>query len=288
MKIIRHKLYNEDGSALPFRKSPCTGGKLDPRYLVIHYTAGGNAESSVNWLTNLRSNASAHVVIGRDGSVTQLVPFDTIARHAGVSSWYGLNGLNKYSIGIELDNAGKLWRHGNKWRAWFGTEYEEDDVIVATHKNGSESTGWQLFTPVQLEAALETSLTIMRHYDLQNIVGHDDISPGRKVDPGPAFPMESFRGRLLGRADEEEIRFKTITALNIRTGPGTQHSTMDVSPLPEGTKVEVLREKGSWRLIDVIGKVKGQNDIQGWVHGRYLIETDHRPDATGKRIYSPV
>jgi N-acetylmuramoyl-L-alanine amidase len=288
MKIIRHKLCNEDGSPLPYHRSQSTGGKLDPRYLVIHYTAGGNAESSVNWLTSKISNASAHVVIGRDGAITQLVPFDTIAFHAGVSSWHGLNGLNKYSIGIELDNAGKLMRHGNKWRAWFGSEYDDDDVIVATHIHESEPGGWHLFTPVQLEAALETSLTIARHYGLRTILGHDEISPGRKSDPGPAFPMGSFRGKLLGRVEEEEIRFKTITTLNIRTGPGTQHSTIDPSPLPKGTKVEVLREQGSWKLVDVIGKVKGQNDIQGWVHGRYLIETDYRTVATARKINSPA
>ena len=273
MKIIRHRLCNKDGSPFSFQKSPCTGGKLDPRYLVIHYTAGRNAESSVNWLTNPKSNASAHLVIGRDGSVTQLVPFDTAAWHAGVSSWHGLNGLNNYSVGIELDNAGKLMRHANRWRAWFGADYDEDDVIVATHKNESEPCGWHLYTPEQIEVALEASLIIMKHYGIRDIIGHEDISPGRKSDPGPAFPMESFRGRLLGRSDEEEIRFQISTALNIRTGPGTQHSTLNVSPLPKGTSVVVLQEQGSWRLVDVTGKVKGQIDIQGWVHGRYLIES---------------
>lgn len=272
MKILRNKLCNDDGSPYPFVKSPNTGGKIDRRYLVVHYTAGRNSESSVNWFTDPKSGASAHLVIGRDGAITQIVPFDTAAWHAGVSSWHGLNGLNEYSIGIELDNAGKLVRHGNKWRAWFGVDYEEDDVIVATHKNESDSAGWHLFTPVQLEVALETSLVIMRHYDLSDIIGHDEIAPGRKSDPGPAFPMGSFRSRLLGRAKEEEIRYETITELNIRTGPGTQHGSLEVSPLPIGTTVEVLREQGSWRLVDVIGEVKGQMDIQGWVHGRYLIE----------------
>jgi N-acetylmuramoyl-L-alanine amidase len=270
MKILRHKLCNDDGTPFPFRKSPNTGGKIDHRYLVMHYTAGRNAESSVNWLTNPESEASAHLVIGRDGSIVQLVPFDTIAWHAGTSRWNGLNGLNKYSIGIELDNAGKLIRHGNKWRAWFGVDYDEENVIEAIHKNKSESAGWHLFTPVQLDVALEVSLLIMHHYGLRDVIGHDDISPGRKSDPGPAFPMESFRSKLMGRADEKEIMYKTITALNIRTGPGTQHQPLKVSPLPKWTKVEVLREQGSWRLVDVIGKVKRQMDVQGWVHGRYL------------------
>ncbi len=272
MKILRHKLCNDDGTPLPFRKSPNTGGKIDHRYLVMHYTAGRSAESSVSWLANSASKASAHIVIGRDGSVVQLVPFDTIAWHAGPSSWNGLKGLNKYSIGIELDNAGKLIRHGNKWQSWFGTEYDEEDVIEATHKNESEPAGWHLYTQVQIEKALEVSLLIMNYYDLGDVVGHDDISPGRKNDPGPAFPIQSFRGRLIGRADEEEIQYKTITALNIRTGPGTQHERLTVSPLPKGTKVEIIRAQGSWRLVDVIGKVKGQMDVQGWVHGRYITE----------------
>ncbi len=275
MDIVDFKLAADAPGRIPFVPSPNMGGELDPRYLVIHYTAGANARSSINWLTNESARASAHVVIGRDGTTTQLVPFNRVAWHAGSSRWEGLTGLNRHSIGIELDNAGRLNRQGGRWRAWFGNAYPEDEVMEAVHRHESEPCGWHLFTPEQIEATLEVSEALLRHFPgIQDVLGHDDISPGRKADPGPAFPMESIRARLFGRAEDGVPSFETMTHLNIRRGPGTQHETLPVSPLPTGTRLDVLREQGSWRLVDVLGDVGGAGDVQGWVHGRYLRRTD--------------
>ena len=77
-------------------------GKLDT--IVIHYTAGP-FQSSLNTLKNPKVKASAHVIVDRDGSVTQLIPFNEIAWHAGESSYGTRTGLNKYSIGIEIVNS---------------------------------------------------------------------------------------------------------------------------------------------------------------------------------------
>lgn len=95
MKILRHRLQHDDGAPVPFENSPNQRGGLDAKYLIIHYTAGSSADSSVRWLTNPASEASAHLVIGRDGSITQLVAFDRVAWHAGKSRWHGLASLNK-------------------------------------------------------------------------------------------------------------------------------------------------------------------------------------------------
>jgi N-acetylmuramoyl-L-alanine amidase len=103
MKIENHLL---SGEKIDFKNSPNISGKFKTGLLdtiVIHYTAGSSRESSVSTLINPGSKASAHLVIGRDGKITQLVPFDTIAWHAGNSSYKGRVGLNSYSIGIEID-----------------------------------------------------------------------------------------------------------------------------------------------------------------------------------------
>ena len=94
-------------------KSPNTKGedisaKLDT--VIIHYTAGTSAKGSAAWLCNPQAGASAHLVIGREGEIYQLIPFTTKAWHAGVSQYQGRKGFNNYSIGIELDNAGPLKR----------------------------------------------------------------------------------------------------------------------------------------------------------------------------------
>jgi N-acetylmuramoyl-L-alanine amidase len=270
MKIIKHRLVKSDSKAYPYSESPNFGAKMKPEYLVMHYTAGRSAKESITWLCNRNAKASAHLVIGRDGEITQLVPFDTCAWHAGESRWEGKTGLNRCSIGIELDNAGRLTRHGSRWRAWFGTEFDEKDVLEATHKNETSAVGWQLYTPEQLDAALELSLLLVQQYGLRDIMGHEDISPGRKSDPGPAFPIASFRSRLYGRQEDQLPTYRTTAELNIRSGPGTQHDLIPGSPLPKGARVEVLREQESWRLVDVLDTVKGVMDMQGWVHHRFL------------------
>jgi N-acetylmuramoyl-L-alanine amidase len=271
MNVMTHRLESAPGNPFPFVESPNLGGALDPTYIVIHYTAGADASSAVRWLTNADARASAHLVIGRDGAVSQLVPFDRVAWHAGTSRWNGVVGLNRHSVGIELDNAGRLTRQGGRWRAWFGTPFPDEEVMEAVHRHESEPSGWHLFTPEQIQATLEACEAILRAYPgIRDVLGHDDISPGRKADPGPAFPMASFRSRLFGRAEDQAPGFETITALNIRRGPGTQHEPLPASPLPQGTRVDILREQGSWRLVDVTGDVGGEVDIQGWVHGRFL------------------
>lgn len=270
MKIVRHRLHHDDGTSYPYRESPNRGGKLDHRFLVIHYTAGGSVDGSIRTLTDAASSASAHLVIGRDGSITQLVPFDRVAWHAGRSEWAGLSGLNQYAIGIELDNAGRLMRTGTKWHAWFGREYDSNDVVEATHKNETSPTGWHLYPSAQIEATHLVAQLLVRRYKLRDVVGHDDIAPYRKCDPGPAFQLESFRSSVLGRADEAPDVYETTGAVNIRSGPGSDHGKLEGSPMPKGTRVEVKGCHGSWRFVDVLDHPDGLMDLEGWVHGGYI------------------
>jgi hypothetical protein len=76
--------------------------KAPPDTVILHYTAGSSAASSAAWLTDLTVKASAHVVIGKDGEIYQLVPFDTIAWHAGTSAYGGRTAFNNFSIGIVI------------------------------------------------------------------------------------------------------------------------------------------------------------------------------------------
>src|SRR6186997_1573089 len=155
MKIANHRLTADDGKALPFLPTPNCGGTLKPRVLVIHYTAGRSAQSACGWLCNPQAKAAAHLVIGKDGDVTQLVPFNVRAWHAGPSAWElggkRLVGLNSHSIGIELDNPGRLTRRGGKWRSLsLGLDFADAAVLEATHKHESTASGWALYPPAQL------------------------------------------------------------------------------------------------------------------------------------------
>lgn len=274
MNIRNHRLTRDDGHAAAYLASPHAGGTITPRFLIIHYTAGSSAAGTISWFRHPASKVSAHLVIARDGTVTQMVPFDREAWHAGPSRWGSLSGLNRHSIGIELDNAGNLIRSGGKWVSPLSRRtYPDSDVTVAPHKNdppGTPPTGWQAYTPAQIEATLGCGIALFRHYALADVLGHDDISPGRKRDPGPDFPMESVRARLLGRADDHPDVYRTIARLYVRSGPGSNFPALPGTPLPAGTEVEVSAKNGLWWEVDVLGEINGVMDIVGWCHSKYL------------------
>ena len=254
------------GAGVSFVETPNRGDDLTPRYLVFHYTAGKSATSSINWLTNPESKASAHLILARDGTITQLAPFTIKTWHAGLSHWDGLSGLNGYSIGIEMDNAGPLKKVGDKYQAWFGTLYAEDQVIYVKHKLDDEPRWWHVYTEVQIQKALELAQLLVRHYNLKEVVGHEDIAPDRKRDPGPAFPLEHVRASVLGREGEEPECYEvTVSSLNIRSGPGVEFPPV-AEPLKGGTEVVLLEKRDRWNKVELVKN----GDIEGWVHNQFL------------------
>lgn len=197
--IVNHRLQ-QDGGPVAFVATPNQGGVVKPLYLLMHYTAGTTASGAINHLKNASAKASAHLVIDRNGSITQMVPFNRVAWHAGASSWGELQGMNQFSIGIELVNAGKLKRRADgKWVNWADNVIPDSQVMELTHKNESQPAGWHVFPAAQLEVAADVGIALREKYGFVGVLGHDDVAPTRKVDPGPAFPMISFESKVMGR-----------------------------------------------------------------------------------------
>jgi len=264
MQIKNHKLLG-----IKQRLTPNRGDIIEPRYLVFHFTAGGSAEGAIDWLCNPEAKASAHAVIGRDGAITQLAPFNIKTWHAGFSHWAGLTGLNLYSIGIELDNAGKLFQVGRTFRSSFGKDYPEDQALQAKHKNESEMAFWHIYTEDQIGVAWALAGLLVRTYGLEDVVGHDDIAPGRKNDPGPAFPLVNIRAKVFGRSEEQDEIYEVVAdSLNIRKGPGIEYDHVS-SPLLRGTRAALLERTDRWSRVDV----EGPNDLEGWVSSKYIKKT---------------
>ena len=201
MKIRANRLYPKAGEPVTFQKSPNQSDAISPIYLLVHYTAGNTLDGAVSWFMNPDARASSHVVIGRDGRIVQMVAFNKRAWHAGKSTWGKLDGMNQYAIGIELVNAGKVRkRPDGKWVNWANTVLPDDEVSIATHKGEVTAAGWHEYTQAQISAASSVASLLNATYHFTDVLGHDDVSPGRKTDPGPLFPMQSFRSIVLGRA----------------------------------------------------------------------------------------
>ncbi len=129
--------------------------------LVLHYTEMQPVETALDKLTNPEAKVSAHYLISEEGVVTQLVPEEKRAWHAGVSYWRGNKDVNSASIGIELDHPG-------------------------------HAGGYREFSDAQFEALVPLIARIVKTHDIPraNVVGHSDVAPARKTDPGELFPWE--------------------------------------------------------------------------------------------------
>lgn len=167
-----------------------------PDTLVMHYTAGSTAEGAVCHLCDEEKEVSAHLVISRDLRIFQLIPFNVPAWHSGKSSWKNRTSLNQYSIGVEIDNAGKLEKKSAGFFSWFGKEYPKNEVLKLKHVNREKEEYWHKYNEEQLALVSEISKILIKKYGIKEIVGHDEISPDRKIDPGPAFPIKDFKSLL--------------------------------------------------------------------------------------------
>ena len=185
--IVNHRLMG--GGVIHLECPKNRRGLGEPDMIILHYTAGMDAMSSAKFLVKPDVKASAHVVIGRDGQVIQMVPFNIEAWHAGKSSYGGRNELNHNSIGIELDNLGQLRLEGEKFVAECGKEVPVEEVY--TEDSEEVPTYWHDYTDVQMRVLNEECGLLVDTYPIGDIVGHSDVT-SRKVDPGPALRVADW------------------------------------------------------------------------------------------------
>ena len=214
MEIKDHKLHGDTGHQVEFIPSPHMRGKLVHRMMLIHGTEGGTLESTVSHFQNKDSHLhpSAHLVIGRDGIVVQMVPFDRIAQHAGWGKWGKIRDISKYSIGIELVNAGPLEEDTNdgeqKWVSLFKRKYGKGEVETAKHPHKDIEQGWHTYPEKQITTLIAIARLLKNEYPLEEILGHYDVTS--KWDPGPVFPMEEVRTAVYGKKELNDTQNKFL------------------------------------------------------------------------------
>ena len=131
------------------------------KFIIIHYTGMKKESDAIERLTDIKSKVSSHYLIKNNGKIMAMVPDLYEAWHAGISSWKNFNSLNKHSIGIEISNPGH--------------EYD-----------------YKTFSKNQIQSLKKLCKFLIKKYKInqKNILGHSDIAPNRKKDPGEKFPWK--------------------------------------------------------------------------------------------------
>ncbi len=162
-------------------------GMRKPNFVIIHYTAQKAASETLKTFTTVKTEVSAHYVIGKDGKVHHMLNDYLRAWHAGTSKWGSVTDMNSCSIGIELDN-----------------------------------TGEEPFADAQMNSLLALLAKLKKAYNIPmaNFIGHSDIAPPRKQDPGTYFPWKlmALHGFGIWSDDVLELppdNFDVVQALRI-------------------------------------------------------------------------
>ena len=163
------------------------------KFIIFHYTGMKKESDAINRLTDIQSEVSCHYVIKNNGGIVKIIPDLYIAWHAGKSSWKNYKSLNQNSIGIEITNPGHQF-------------------------------GYKKFSKKQISSLLKLSKFLIKKYKIEpkNILGHSDIAPQRKKDPGENFPWEYLCKNKIGiwhtLKKQELIKNRKFKISNIEEG----------------------------------------------------------------------
>ena len=158
------------------------------KLIIFHYTGMKKESEAINRLTDINSKVSSHYLIKNNGEIMRLVPDLYIAWHAGISYWKSHKSLNTNSIGIEISNPG-------------------------------HNFNYKKFSKQQIKSILKLTKFLIQKYQIksQNILGHSDIAPSRKKDPGEKFPWKYLSKYKIGywhELDQNKLIKKRILKTN--------------------------------------------------------------------------
>jgi len=168
------------------------------KFIIIHYTGMQSEIESIKRLIHKNSKVSCHYLINRKGKIMQMVKENKIAWHAGVSRWKNIKNLNQNSIGIELVNKGHFF-------------------------------GYENYSNLQINSLIKLCSKLKKKYKIhkENFLGHSDIAPNRKIDPGEKFPWKRLSNYKLGKwynlkkdeilsDDKKKLFFKNLYKIGYR------------------------------------------------------------------------
>ena len=223
---------------------PSTAQDSRIQYIILHYTAA-DLDRSLDLLT--KGNVSSHYLISGKGTTYQLVEDDKRAWHAGISSWQGRTSLNNSSIGIEMVNLGYK-ETPQKTQVWFA--YTDD----------------QIKTLIRLLKNLQAKYNI----PAENILGHSDIAPLRKSDPGPLFPWRELAKEGLATWPNEPEVTKQQQAFVVNKLPSAQWVQQKLNKIGYDAPYTGVFDKDTRKVIKAFQMHYQPENISGFIDAKTI------------------
>ncbi len=295
--IQDNRLYTTDHRQ--YRFVPAAAGNYDHKhvmehddvkFIIMHITTGLYIPSTIHTFTNPKNEVSAHLVIGRDGRIVQMVPFDHAAFHAGKGYWEEQGNINWHSIGIEVDNAGRLVEGVDSvYEKTTKTPILPGNFERKRHWKEFRSKPWHSFSKIQLDVIFKVVKVLEQHFrPIQELLEHERISLLNRSDPGPLFPMDELRTEVLGT---EKLGFKRYRAIRDTTLYENSNNQAPKESYPKWPNqlfdcvVKSVDEKCNyWKKIEIVKhKKKKWKGRRGWVRrnavkfseGKYWVKNKH-------------
>lgn len=160
-----------------------------PEVYVVHFTAGWQKRTGRDFMKSFLKRGLCTDFLDKDGQVFQQRDGNRGGYHAGKSSFMGRSSVSRFAPGIEIACGGKLKEEGGKLVTWFKKEVPKENARYVTRQEGYVHTGWyEKYTEAQ-EESLAKFLAWQMRMGVKHIVGHDQIAPNRKSDPGGSLSM---------------------------------------------------------------------------------------------------
>ena len=206
------------------------------KFIIFHYTGMKNEKEAIKRLTDIKSKVSSHYFIKKSGEIVTLVPEIYTSWHAGISSWENYKSINKYSLGIEISNSG-------------------------------HNFNYKKFTEKQIHSVLKLSKYLIKKYKIkvQYILGHSDISPYRKKDPGEKFPWKYLSKHKVGLW--HNLNEKKLSKIRQNKADKLQKNNFLKNLFKIGYSRELLKNKNKNKNIELLTKAFQRRFRQELING---------------------
>ncbi|MEL7145833.1 MAG: N-acetylmuramoyl-L-alanine amidase [Bacteroidota bacterium] len=268
MKLINHSLnalhQSQDQPGFDQGSSALRRAALERVEMIIIKSTTNQLLNNSGHINGTTTNSPTHVLIDRDGLVTQFIPFNEQIPVAIAGSWEGIKNLASRSIILTFVNHGRLQKQGENFVSTEEVSVEKTDVFTGIHQNEESLSYWQKFTDSQVTIAEKIIRCLTSAYQVKYILGYEEVCPGLQTDPGPAFPLEIMRRKVIKDQVNElsnTLNYKNV-ADQLDLGTVLRDDVLALKAERDAKIINIRRKNGGWYKVNI--------DLGGFVKEEWI------------------